>query len=178
MKPRHKLAQIFLTSIRCMGGQYGGVAVLLKNHIPYSRLYQLEDTSGDNVVLTVRLGGIKLVVTTSYLRPDDFEGLRKATKIIQSCKTYVDKNCLNEALFFGDFYARHTYWGDKSCNFLGEELVQIIDHLSIFKDGGPTFLAASDSTLIDLCICYGPLLIDVNTFCLRMNLQSFSPVLN
>ena len=82
-----------------MGGRSGGVAVFLKNHIPYSRLNQIEDTSVDNVVLTVRLGGIKLVVSTSFVRPDDFDGLRKTRKIIQSCKTYVTKSCLNEALF-------------------------------------------------------------------------------
>ena len=96
-----------------MGGSYGGVAVLLKNHIPYSRLIQLEDTSVDNVVLTVRPSGINLVVSTAYVRPDDFKRLRRTIKVIQSCKTYVDKNCLNGALFFGDLNARHTYWGAK-----------------------------------------------------------------
>ena len=60
-------------------------------------------------------------------------------------------------LFFGDLNARHTYWGDKSCNLLGEELVQIADHFSILNDGEPTFLAANGYSVIDLCICYGPL---------------------
>ena len=145
------------TTISSMGGNSGDVAVLLKHHIPFSRLNQLEDTSVDNVVLTVGLSGIKLIVSTAYVRPDDFEGLRSAIKVIQSCKTYVDKNCLNGALFFGDLNARHTYWGDKSCNLLGEELVQIADHFSILNDGEPTFLAANGYSVIDLCICYGPL---------------------
>ena len=145
------------TTISFVGGSSGGVAVLLKHRIPYSRLNQLEDTSVDNVVLTVRLSGIKLVVSTAYVRPDDFEGLRSKIKVIQSCKTYVGKNCPNGALFFGDVNARHTYWGDKSCNLLGEELVQIADHVSILNDGEPTFLAASGYSVIDLCICYGPL---------------------
>ena len=140
-----------------MGGSSGGVTVLLKNHIPYSSLNQLEDTSVDNVVLTVRLGEIRLVVSTAYVRPDDFEGLRKAIKVIQSCKTYVEKNCLNGALFFGDFNARHTNWGDKSCNLLGEELGQIAEYFSILNDGEPTFLAANGSSVIDLCKCDGPL---------------------
>ena len=129
----------------------------MKHHIPYSRLNQLEDTSVDNVVLTVGLGEIKLVVSTAYVRPDDFEGLRSTIKVIQSCKTYVDKNCLNGALFFGDLNARHTYWGDKSCNLLGEELVQIADHFSILNYGEPTFLATNGYSVLDLCICYGPL---------------------
>ena len=93
------------TTISSMGGRSGGVAVLLKHHIPYSRLNQLEDTSVDNVVLTVGLGEIRLVVSTAYVGPDDFEGLRSTIKIIQNCKTYVDKNCLNGALFFGDLNA-------------------------------------------------------------------------
>ena len=141
-----------------MVGSSGGVAVLLKNDIPYSRLDQLsvKDTSIDNVVLTVRLSGINLVVSTASVRSDDFEGLRSTIKVIQSCRTYVDKNCLNGALFFGDLNARHTYWGDKSCNLLGEELVQIADHFSILNDGESTFLAANGYSVIDLCICYGP----------------------
>ena len=132
-----------------MGGRSEGVA--------YSRLNQLEETSVDNVVLTVRLSGINLVVSSAYVRPDDFEGLRRTIKVIQSCKTYVDKNCLNGALFFGDLNARQTYWGDKSCNLLGEELIQIADHFSLLNDGEPTFLAANGYSVIDLCICYGPL---------------------
>ena len=61
------------------------------------------------------------------------------------------------SFFFGDLNARHTYWGDESCNLLGEELVQIADHFSILNDGEPTFLAASGYIVIDLCFCYGPL---------------------
>ena len=136
------------TTISSMGGSSGGVAVLLKHHIPYSRLNQLEDT------YIYGLSGIKLIVSTAYVRSDDFEGLRSAIKVIQSCKTYVDKNCLNGALFFGDLNARHTYWGDISCNLLGEELVQIADHFSVLNDREPTFLAANGYSVIDLCICY------------------------
>ena len=61
-----------------MSGRSGSVALSGKNHIPYSRLDELEDTAVDNVVLTVRLGGIKLVVTTSNVRPNDIEGSRRA----------------------------------------------------------------------------------------------------
>ena len=96
-------------------------------------------------------------MSTAYVRTDDFEGLRSTINVIQNCKTYVDKNCLNGALLFGDLNARHTYWGDKSCNLLEEELVQIADHFSILNDGEPTFLAANGYSVIDLCICYGPL---------------------
>ena len=140
-----------------MGGNFGGVAVLLKNHIPYSSLNQLEDTSFDNVVLTVRLGGINLFVSTAYVRTDDFEGLRRTIKVIQSCKTYVDNNCLNGAFFFRDLNARHTFWGDKSCNLLGEELVQIVDHFGVLNYGESTFLAANGSSVTDLCNWYWPL---------------------
>ena len=40
---------------------------------------------------------------------------------------------------------------------LGEELIQIADHFSNLNDGEPTFLAANGYSVIDLCICYGPL---------------------
>ena len=67
MKPRHKLAQIFLTNSQRSTVWVEVMEVLMKNHISFSRLSQLEDASVDNVVLTVRLGGIKLVVTTSLI---------------------------------------------------------------------------------------------------------------
>ena len=79
-----------------MRGSSGGVAVVLKNHFSYSRLDQHKDTPVDTVVLTVRLGGINLVVTTSYVRPDDIVGLRKLMKF---CKTNADKSYLNGDLF-------------------------------------------------------------------------------
>ena len=40
---------------------------------------------------------------------------------------------------------------------LGEELVQRADYFSILNGGEPTFLAANGYSVIDLCICYGPL---------------------
>ena len=84
---------------------------MLKNQIPYPRLDQFEDAPVDNFVLTVRLGEIKLVLTTSYFRPDDIESLRKAMTVIQSCKTYFVKSGLNGALFVGDLNARRVSWG-------------------------------------------------------------------
>ena len=164
------------TIINSMCGSSWGVAVLLKNLILYSRPNQLEDTSVDNVVLIVRLSGIKLVVSIAYVRLDDIEGLRSTIKVIQSCKTYVDKNCLNGAVFFGDLKARHTYLGDKLCNLLDEELVQIADHLSILNDGEPTFLAANGYSVIDICICYGPLF-DTCKLSLSLSTDDFADLL-
>ena len=176
----HISANLFdnFTTFICMGGSSGSVAILLKNHIPYSILNQVEDSSIDNVVFPVRLGGIKLVVSTAYVRPDDFEGLRKTIKVRQSCKTYVDKRCPNGTLFFGDLNARHTYWGDNLCTLLGEELVQLTDHFSFLNDGESTFLAANGFSVINLCIFMSLCSIDVNTLCLRMKLLSCSPVLH
>ena len=74
-----------------MGGRSGGVAAFLKYHIPYSRLNQLENTSVDNVVLTVGLSGIKLLVSTAYVRPDDFEGLRSTKKLYRVVKHMLTK---------------------------------------------------------------------------------------
>ena len=159
MNPRHKVAQIYSTFSQqsVVWVRFWGRRSFIEKAHPLLKANHLEDNSVDNVVLTVRLGGIKLVVSTAHVRPDDFEELRKAIKVIQSCKTFVDKNCLNGALFFGDLNARHTYWGEKSCNLLGEELFQIADHISLLNEGEPTFLAANCSSVIDLCICYGPL---------------------
>ena len=72
-----------------MGGCSGGVAVMLINHKKYSRLNQLEDTSVDKVVLTVRLGGIKLVVSTAYVRPEEIGGLRKTINVFRLLQTKI-----------------------------------------------------------------------------------------
>ena len=74
------------------------------------------------------------VVTTSLVKPDKIEGLRKTMNVILSRKTSIDKNCLNAALFFGDLNSRNTYWGDKTCNLLDDELLQTTDHFSILNE--------------------------------------------
>ena len=45
-----------------------------------------------------------------------------------------------------------TSIGEKWCNLLGEELIQIEDDFSILNDGEPTFLAANRSSVIDLLL--------------------------
>ena len=89
-----------------MDRRSGGVAVLLKSHIAYSRPNQLEDASVDNDLSTVRQGGLTVVVTTSNDRPDDIKGLRKTTKTLPRCKTSVDKKFQNGTLLFSDLNAR------------------------------------------------------------------------
>ena len=127
-----------------MGGSSGGVAVLLKNHIPYSRHNQLEDTSVDDVVLTVRLSAIKLVVSTAYVRPDDFEGLKSTKMLYRVTKRMLTKTALRELFSL-------------VISMPIGETNRVADHFSILNDGEPTFLAANGCGVIDLCICYGPL---------------------
>ena len=167
------------TIISSMGGCSGGVAGLLKNPIAYPRLNQPDDTSVDNVVLTVRLSGIKLVVSTAYVRPDDFEGLTSTKKIIQSCKTYVDKICLNGALFLvGDLNAnipigvtiRVTCKVRNWFILPTTSAFSMMVHLRCWQQMA-TVLSIS-AFVMGLC------LIGVNTLYLWMNLLRCSPVLH
>ena len=51
----------------------GGVALLLNEEIPYARLSAIEENSVDNIVLTKVSNGLKLVVSTAYVQPENLD---------------------------------------------------------------------------------------------------------
>ena len=135
----------------------GGVAILLKEEIPYARLSELEENSVDNIVITIVSNGLKLVVSTAYVQPENLDGVKNIMKVLENCKKLVDDNKINSCIFFGDLNARHQYWGDTMSNRLGEETVKIVDTYSILNNGEPTFISTNGSSVIDLCLIYGPI---------------------
>ena len=54
----------------------GGVEVLLKKEIPYPRLSEIEENSEDNIVLTIVSNGLKLVISSTYVQPENKESTR------------------------------------------------------------------------------------------------------
>ena len=68
-------------------------------------------------------------------------------------------HCLTRIRFALVLRKMHFILVDKLhfCSICIVMLVQVTDHFSILNEGEPTFLAAYDSRVIDLCICYGPL---------------------
>ena len=134
----------------------GGVALLLKEEIPYARLSERKENSVDNIALTKVSNGLKLVVS-AYVQPENLDGVKNILKVLKNCKKLVDDSKINGCIFFGHLNARHQYWGDTKSNRLGEETVKIVDTYSILNIGEPTSISTNGSSVIDLCLIYGPI---------------------
>ena len=136
----------------------GGVAILLKEEIPYARQSEIEENSIDNIALTIVSNGLKLVVSTAYVQPKNLDGVKNKMKVLDNCKNMVDDSKINGCIFFGDLKARHQYCGDTKSNRSGEETVKLVDKYSILNNGEPTFISTNGSSVIDLCLIYGPII--------------------
>ena len=72
--PRHYLNNYNAISEHKHG--LGGVAILLKEEIPYARLSEIKKNSVDNIALTIVSNGLKLVVSTAYVKPENLDGVK------------------------------------------------------------------------------------------------------
>ena len=88
------------------------VAVLLKEQSPYARLSEIERNPVDNLVLTILSNGLKLVVSTAYVQPENLDGVKNIMKVLENSQEMVGDSTTNGCILFGDLSARHQYWGD------------------------------------------------------------------
>ena len=95
-----------------------GEAILLREEIPYARLSEIEENSVDNIALTILSNGLKLVVQTAYVQPENSDGVKNKMKVLENCKKFVDDSKINGCIFFADLNARHQNWGDTKSNRL------------------------------------------------------------
>ena len=133
------------------------MAILLKEEIPYARLSEIEENAVDNIAVTIVSNGLKLVVSTAYVQPENLDGVKNIMKVLENCKKLVDDSQISSCIFFGDLNACHQYWGDTKNNRLGEETVKIVDTYSILNNAEPTFISTKSSSVIDLCLIHGPI---------------------
>ena len=147
----------YYTEPNC-NSSYGGIALVIRNDIFYTRLSDLEATDFDNAWILTSIAGLKIVVGTAYLRPNQTEQMTSFLRLKENIANFIVKHELDGMLFMGDCNARHYYWGDSSCNKNGDMLVEniAIDDI-IVNDGEETFLASNGSSVIDLCIVTGSL---------------------
>ena len=87
----------------------GGVAMLLKEEMPYARLSELEENSVDNIALSIMSNGLQFVVSTAFVQPENLDGVKNTTKLLKNCKRLVDESKMKSCIFFGDLNARHQY---------------------------------------------------------------------
>ena len=148
----------YYTEPTCNSPNIGGIALVIRNGMSYSRLTDLEATDFDNAWILTSIAGLKVVVGTAYLRHNETEQMASFLRQKEKVANFIAKHDLDGMLFMGDCNARHYYWGDSSCNKNGDMLVEniSIDDI-IVNDGEETFLASNGSSVIDLCIVTGSL---------------------
>ena len=91
---------------------------------------ELEISNSDNLVISIMCGGLRVLVTTTYVKQDNRDELQRLTQGVDVCRKYADSNRLDGVIFFDDCNARHFYWGDHFCNQLGHDLIKFYPYLA------------------------------------------------
>ena len=85
---------------------------------------------------------------------------------IRKAKSYADKLGIRNLLVLGDFNARSSKWGDRSENARGRLLNTFTDEFCdcfLFAPSENTFVTPQGGSIIDLCLVFGPIHMDMGT---------------
>ena len=133
-----------------------GVAIIISKDLRYTRLNELELKHRDTIWNLTVVAGLKIIIGTAYLKPNETASMEKLIKQREKVLNFYHQHKLDEVLFLGDCNARHCLWGDSLCNPNGYLLVECLSaEDNILNNGEKTFLSSNGSSVIDLCIVSG-----------------------
>ena len=145
----------YFTESTCRGVRSDGVAIIISNDLSYTRLNELELKGHDSIWILTVVAGLKIIIGTAYLKPNEAASMEKLIKQRKSGKLLPSAH-LDGVLFLGDCNARHCLWGDSICNPNGYLLVESLSaEDNVLNNGEKTFLSSNGSSVIDLCIVSG-----------------------
>ena len=70
------------------------------------------------------VAGLKIIVGTAYLRPNETTSMKKSIKQRENVGNFYHQHNLDGVLFLGDCNATHCLWGDSICNPNGYLLLE------------------------------------------------------
>ena len=129
----------------------GGVAIIIRSGSSFARMEELENSNSNNLVISTNCGGLRVLVTITYVKPDNRDKLQCLIQDLDVGRKYTDSNRLDGVIFFGDCNARHFYWGDHFCNQLGQNLNNILPIFNILNEGKPPVRTINGYSVTDLC---------------------------
>ena len=110
----------------------------------------------DSLLITIFLDHAKLLVSTTYNRPQFEEHMQMWIEQMKKAFDYAKKNKIEDIVFLGDCNARHWSWGDTKYNSHRQILYDNLKHLvKILNNEQLTFLFKNGNCVINLCILQG-----------------------
>ena len=145
-----------------------GVGIAISNHLKPQRVPELNEAECSIVWVSVNINGTTALVASAYCTPEttSTRSLHMLLDNIRKAKLYADKLSIKNLLILGDFNARSPKWGDRCENPRGRLLNsfsnEFIDCL-LLSPSENTFITPQGGSIIDLCLVFGPLHMDIGT---------------
>ena len=133
-----------------------GVAIIISKDFSYTHLNELELKNHDSIWILTVVAGLKVIIGTAYLKPNETASMEKFIKQREKVVNLSHQHNLDEVLFLGDCNAGNCLWGDSICNPNGYLLLESVSaEDNILNNRIKIFLSSNGSTVIDLCIVSG-----------------------
>ena len=114
----------YFTESTCRGVRSDGVAIIISKDLSYTRLKELELKDHDSIWILTVVAGLKIIIGTPYLNPNETASMEKIIKQREKVVNFYHQHNLDRVLFLGDCNARHCLWGDSICNSNGYLLLE------------------------------------------------------
>lgn len=121
----------------------------------FERYTKLEDDDIDALFCVITIKSQRMLVCSMYIPPNNVQKLNKLFQLISAAQSAMTSLKCSGMMVAGDFNARHTDWGDRTCNSHGAALSDYLrqSHLSaINQTSQNTFLCENGGSTIDLTI--------------------------
>ena len=145
-----------------------GVGIAVSNHLKPQHVPELDDTECSIIWVSTSINGISTLISSAYCAPEttSTRSLHNLLENIKKAKHYADNLGIKNLLIMGDFNARSSKWGDRCENPRGRLLNKFADEFidcSILSPSENTFVTPHGGSIIDLCLVFGPLHMDMGT---------------
>lgn len=133
LKPEQKLnIRGYKIERKDIGSNHNGVALIIRNSIPYTKIDTFCDNAHQNICITIKLYNQEISFISFYSPPTANFNKNKLDLLI--------KNTPKPFILGGDFNANYTAWGSNNINCRGRNLLDIIDdnNLVLLNSGEPT----------------------------------------
>ena len=133
-----------------------GVALYVRNKHTITKLDNISKLSKnlDSCWGLVVIAKKRYIIGNLYVKLNHKPAMNEVSRMLTAAEQKQRELKAVGIIVSGDFNARHLSWGDKTNNYYGNSLVEVIDNTkySICTSKTPTFLCSNGSSVIDLNI--------------------------
>ena len=133
-----------------------GVALYVRNKHTITKLDNISKLSKnlDSCWGLVVIAKKRYIIGNLYVKLNHKPAMNEVSRMLTAAEQKQRELKAVGIIVSGDFNARHLSWGDKTNNYYGNCLVEVLDNTkySICTSKTPTFLCSNGSSIIDLNI--------------------------